>query len=184
MNINQFETLIWVARLGSFRAASRHLKMTQPAVSARIRELERELGVNLFDRTLRAVKLTPKGRELMEYAEQIVSLAALVQQQVGHDQAIAGRVRLGVTSIPARTWLPKLIRTINRSYPGVPVPFIAAVIEIDGGGVVRGTLRTKIPDDPVAEVGGRVRICIEDTGQRDASGRPLYSHVFRPLEAS
>jgi len=73
---------------------------------------------------------------------------------------------------------------INRSYPGVPVPFIAAVIEIDGGGVVRGTLRTKIPDDPVAEVGGRVRICIEDTGQRDASGRPLYSHVFRPLEAS
>jgi DNA-binding transcriptional LysR family regulator len=140
MNINQFETLIWVARLGSFRAASRHLKMTQPAVSARIRELERELGVNLFDRTLRAVKLTPKGRELMEYAEQIVSLAALVQKQVGHDQAIAGRVRLGVTSIPARTWLPRLMRTINRSYPGVVLEILVESSEHLGDELVKGDL--------------------------------------------
>lgn len=73
---------------------------------------------------------------------------------------------------------------INRSYPGVPVPFIAAVIDIDGGGVVRGTLRGDIPADPVAEVGRPVRICIEDSGQRDATGRAFYSQVFHPLEAA
>jgi uncharacterized OB-fold protein len=73
---------------------------------------------------------------------------------------------------------------INRSYPGVAVPFIAAVIDIDGGGVVRGTLRGAIPTDPVAEVGKPVRICIDHTGQRDPSGRPFYSHVFRPVEVS
>lgn len=73
---------------------------------------------------------------------------------------------------------------INRSYPGVPVPFIAAVIDIDGGGVVRGTLRGDIPADPVAEVGRPVRICIEDSGQRDAAGRAFYSQIFRPLEAA
>ena len=72
---------------------------------------------------------------------------------------------------------------INRSYPGVPVPFIAAVVELDGGGVVRGTLRAPVPDDPRIEIGRRVRICIEDTGQRDPAGRPFYSQVFRP-EAS
>jgi uncharacterized OB-fold protein len=73
---------------------------------------------------------------------------------------------------------------INRSYPGVPVPFIAAVIDIDGGGVVRGTLRGDIPADPVAEVGRPVRISIEDSGQRDTAGRAFYSQVFLPLGAA
>lgn len=73
---------------------------------------------------------------------------------------------------------------INRSYPGVPVPFVAAVVNIDGGGVVRGTFHGPISSDPVAEVGRPVRICIEDSGQRDPSGRPYYSHVFRPLEVT
>jgi uncharacterized protein len=73
---------------------------------------------------------------------------------------------------------------INRSYPGVPVPFIAAVIDIDGGGVVRGTLHGAIPPDPVAEVGRPVRISVEDSGQRDALGRAFYAQVFRPLEAA
>jgi len=73
---------------------------------------------------------------------------------------------------------------LSRSYPGVPVPFIAAVVDLDGGGVVRGTLLAEIPADPSVEVGKPVRICIEDTGQRDPSGRPFYSHVFRPLEAA
>jgi uncharacterized protein len=70
---------------------------------------------------------------------------------------------------------------VNRSYPGVPVPFIAAVVEIDGGGVLRGTLLGAIPENPTTEVGRRVRICIEDTGQRDPKGRAFYSHVFRSL---
>lgn len=73
---------------------------------------------------------------------------------------------------------------VNRSYPGVPVPFIAAVVEIDGGGVVRGTLQDVIPENPLADIGKPVRICIEDTGQRDPTGRPFFSHIFRPIGAS
>jgi uncharacterized OB-fold protein len=71
---------------------------------------------------------------------------------------------------------------ITRSYPGIPVPFIAAVIAIDGGGVVRGTLHDAIPTDPVAEIGKPVRISIEDTGQCDPAGRPFYAQTFRPME--
>jgi uncharacterized protein len=82
----------------------------------------------------------------------------------------------------ARTGRIRTCTVINRSYPGVPVPFVAAVIDIDGGGVVRGTLHGPIPDDPVAEVGRPVRISVEDSGQRDALGRPYYAQVFRPQE--
>jgi hypothetical protein len=73
---------------------------------------------------------------------------------------------------------------VSRSYPGVPVPFVAAVVQIDGGGVVRGTFHDEIPGNPGTEVGRAVRICIEDTGQRDPAGRPFYSHIFRTVKAS
>lgn len=124
MNFRQFETLYWIAHLGSFRAASRHLKMTQPTVSARVRELERELGVELFDRSAHSARLTAKGRELLPYAEQIVAMALQIQQHVSQRDAIAGKVRLGVTSIPARTWLPRLSRDLKETYPGVELEIV------------------------------------------------------------
>ena len=74
MRLEQIEAFFWVARLGSFHAAARHLRLAQPSVSARMRELERHLGAPLFDRTGRAARLTPKGRELLGYAQQILSL--------------------------------------------------------------------------------------------------------------
>lgn len=82
----------------------------------------------------------------------------------------------------ADTGRVRICSVINRSYPGVPVPFIAAVVEIDGGGILRGTLAAPIPVSPLVEIGRPVRICIEDTGQRDSNGRPFYSHIFRPAE--
>jgi uncharacterized OB-fold protein len=88
------------------------------------------------------------------------------------------RVRL------ADTGRVRTCTVITRSYPGVPVPFIAAVIDIDGGGVVRGTLQGPIPANPVELIGTPVHIRIEDTGQRDASGRAFFSHNFHPAEFS
>src|SRR6266851_3601998 len=73
---------------------------------------------------------------------------------------------------------------VSRSYPGVAVPFVAAVVQIDGGGVVRGTLRDAITESPGPKIGTPVRIYIEDTGQRDPGGRPFFSHVFRPVKSS
>jgi len=84
----------------------------------------------------------------------------------------------------ANTGRIRTCSVVSRSYPGVPVPFVAAVVQIDGGGVVRGTLRDTMTEIPGPEIGSPVRIFIEDTGQRDPNGRPLYSHVFRPVKAS
>jgi len=149
MNFKQFETLYWIARLGGFRAASRHLKMTQPAVSARVRELERELGVELIDRSVRNARLTAKGRELISYAEQIVSISSEIQQQIGNRESIAGRVRLGVTSVPARTWLPKLVRQIERTYPGIELEFLIDASEHMLGLLLAGDLDVAFLAGPV-----------------------------------
>jgi len=123
MNLKQFEAFYWIARLGSFHAAARHLRVAQPSVSARVRELEKHLGVTLFDRTGRNARLTPQGRELINYAGQMLALAGEVEQRIGSRGALVGRVRIGVTSVPAVTWMPKLLRRIAKAYPGIDLEF-------------------------------------------------------------
>ena len=76
MNIRQLETFYWIAQLGTFSAAAERLHTSQANVSARIRELEEELGLALFDRIGRQVQLTVKARELLGYAERVVNEAA------------------------------------------------------------------------------------------------------------
>jgi DNA-binding transcriptional LysR family regulator len=121
MNFKQYEAYYWISRLGSFHAAARHLKTSQPAISARIRDLERSLGVSLFDRSERGVRLTAKGNELLQYAAQFMALAADIRQRVGTQEALFGRVRFGATNIHALTWLPSLIERVSRSHPGILV---------------------------------------------------------------
>ncbi len=129
MNLKQLEALYWAARLDGFHAAARHLKTTQPGISARIRELERDLGVTLFDRSGRTARLTAKGLELVGYAEQVMQLAAEIRQRVGNRQALTGRVRLGITGVPAATWLPTLVRRLTLAYPGIALEFTVETSE-------------------------------------------------------
>jgi uncharacterized OB-fold protein len=66
-----------------------------------------------------------------------------------------------------------------RSFPGVNTPFVAAVVDLDGGGSLRGTLRDVAPDPACLPAGLRVDIVFADTGQKDDDGRTLICHHFR-----
>lgn len=149
MNFRQFEALYWIARLGSFHAAARHLKTSQPAISARIREMEQLLGVTLFDRSERKVRPTPKGHEMLRYAAQMMAIAAEIQQRVGTREALTGRVRLGVPSISALTWLPSLLDRVTRTYPGLIVEFTVDSSEILDEQMRNGLLDVAVLAGPV-----------------------------------
>ena len=150
MNFRQFEALYWIARLGSFHAAARHLRTSQPAISARIREMERQLGVTLFDRSGRKVRPTPKGHEMLRYAAQVMAIAAEIQQRVGTREALTRRVRLGVPGIAALTWLPHLLERVARTYPGLVVEFTGDSSEILVEQMQRGLLDVAVLAAPVA----------------------------------
>src|SRR4051794_32461149 len=96
LNLRQVETFYWVVKLGSFQAAADHLHTTQPGVSARVRQLERTLGVDLFDRSARSARLTARGRDLVEYATSLLVLSREIKQRVADKAALTGLVRLGV----------------------------------------------------------------------------------------
>ncbi|HET6469550.1 MAG TPA: LysR family transcriptional regulator [Geminicoccaceae bacterium] len=151
MNLKQLEAFYWIVRLGNFHAAARHLRVTQPSVSARVQELERHLGVALFDRAARAARLTPKGRELVAYAGQILSLAGEVEQRIGSRDALIGRVRFGVTSIPAVTWMPRVMHRLAKAYPGIDAEFVVDTSEHMRAQLVRGELDVAFLAGPLPE---------------------------------
>ena len=68
---------------------------------------------------------------------------------------------------------------IHRSYPGIAVPFFAAVVDLDGGGTVRGTLDGVDPSSAMP-VGLRVKMVFGDCGQIDRQGRALIAYRFIP----
>src|SRR5690606_1236071 len=123
-DLRNLETFVWVAHLGGFRAAAEKLNTTQPAVSQRIALLEAELGVRLFDREPRRVVLTPKGNELLLYAERMIQLHADLLQAAREKKAMRGTVRLGVAETIVHTWLAQLIERMHAEYP-------ALTLEID-----------------------------------------------------
>ena len=74
MNLQHLRYFLAVARTGGFTQAAREMHVTQPTVSSGVSELERSLGVKLFNRDSRHVALTTDGRLLMSYAIQVEDL--------------------------------------------------------------------------------------------------------------
>lgn len=119
MNLRFLETFVWVARLKSFSLTAEKLHSTQAAVSHRIAALEKELGVRLFERDTREVRLTPQGADALDHAERIVRLTAEFRQRLSDPKVLRGTVRIGVIGSITYSWLPALIDRVSHAYPGV-----------------------------------------------------------------
>lgn len=79
MTLNQLIYVITVADCGSMNEAARSLFISQPSLSAAIKELEAETGITIFNRSNRGVIVTPQGMEFMVYARQVVEQYRLVE---------------------------------------------------------------------------------------------------------
>lgn len=123
MNIRQLETFYWIARLGTFSAAAERLNTSQANVSARIRELEEELGVALFDRIGRQVQLTLKARELLVHAERVVAEAAQLKLAARKPDMVQGVIKIGLGEAIATRCLVAIISELKRCYPEMGVEF-------------------------------------------------------------
>ncbi len=126
VDFKSLETFLWVVTLGSFRAAGEKLNTTQPAISQRIAQLEREVGVKLLNRDHRVASPTPSGRQLMVCAEKLIGLRSEMMAEVSDRSAMRGVLRLGVAETIVHTWLSRLIKSVNIAYPNLSLE-----IEVD-----------------------------------------------------
>ncbi len=119
--LNQIEAFYWVARLGSFHAAACHLNLTQPTISARIRGFEEALGLRLFERAGRGVRVSTKGALLLPQAARIATLAEELSTGHGLTEPLRGRLRLGAPDSVALTCLPDLLAFLKDTYAELEV---------------------------------------------------------------
>ena len=138
MNLQQLETFHWVVTLGSFTKAAAKLNASQSTVSMRVAELEQELGVQILDRTHRAVRPTSQGRDLLGYAVEIGRLVGELKVNVSQPEAVSGAVRVGVAELIALTWLPDFVSLLNRLYPRVEID-----LEVGLTGDLYGKIRAR-----------------------------------------
>jgi DNA-binding transcriptional LysR family regulator len=125
-SFRRLEAFYWVARLGSFHAAARHLNLTQPTVSLRIRDLERELGMTVFDRSSYRPRLLPHAARILRNTEQILSLTDEIEKQSQGVEQLFGLLRIGAADSFALTCLPDLLKAIERQYPALNVEVCVA----------------------------------------------------------
>lgn len=81
MNINQLKYVLQIASSSSMREASTKLYVSQPALSASIRELEEELGILIFERTNKGISLTAEGRDFLVYAKKAVGQYEILEDR-------------------------------------------------------------------------------------------------------
>lgn len=120
MDLRKLEIFSSVARCGSFSAAAAQLPMAQPAVSIAIRKLEEELGLTLFDRGGRRIKLTAEGHKLLTRAESILQQVADLQSSAGSmHQLLQGELSIACPSMLATYFLPDLLSGFLNEHPGL-----------------------------------------------------------------
>src|ERR1700730_4922147 len=113
-----------VADLGSFRGAARALSIRQSALSRRVRALEDELGIALFERSPAGVKVTNVGARFLQQARDALDQlgqASRIAESAG--QGASGELRIGIRSSIAAGFLRELIQTYSGRHPDVEIHF-------------------------------------------------------------
>lgn len=117
MDLKRLEYFCSVAARGSISKAAKELHISQPPLSARIRELEEELGVKLIHRCRNVWQLTPEGEEFYEKAQFVLSyVKGMAEETRKNSSKIAGMVRIGVCQ-PCLPYLEPLLPQLIRDCP-------------------------------------------------------------------
>jgi DNA-binding transcriptional LysR family regulator len=122
VSLHQLSVFRAVARHQSFTRAAEELQISQPAVSAHVRELERLYGVELFEQIGRRVRLTEAGNVLAEYAARLLALVEESRRALDELKGLeSGHLALGASTIPGAYFLPEVLGRFKERHPGVEV---------------------------------------------------------------
>ena len=132
MELRHLRYFIAVAEEGGFVRAARRLHVAQPALSRQIRDLERDVGVELVDRDLRSSRLTPAGEAVLHEAKAILGeVNHAIERAQGARRGLAGRCAICTGRLP--TWngiVAGLLTAVRHDYPMVEVDVSEAVTQV------------------------------------------------------
>lgn len=129
MDFKNLNTFIQVIELGSFTRAGEKLGYSQPTVSFQIRQLEEELGVQLFDRINHSISLTSQGKEVLTFAYEICQKVSDIEEHLKNNQEVRGTVRIGMADSMCSWLLDGQFATLRRQFPGIKLQIMTASTE-------------------------------------------------------
>ena len=159
MEMRHLYTLVTVAEADSFADAAELLFITPAAVSQQIRQLEEELDLQLFDRSLRPPRLNTNGEALLERARKLVEQFDDFKSTAAESN-IRGRLSIGSVNGITPTLLPETLRALRRRYPEVRVRIEEGASQILVRRVMRKELDAAIVSDVTELPGSMERIPI------------------------
>ncbi|QFY61436.1 LysR family transcriptional regulator [Rhizobium grahamii] len=128
--LRQIQYFVAVAEQGSVTRAAQNLSISQSSVTEALKELETDLGVELFDRHPRGLTITHNGHQFLRHATKILASVSDARTSFsGKQNELSGKLNIGVTSLVAGYVLSDLLARYRRACPGVEV----SAIEDNGG---------------------------------------------------
>ncbi|OIJ13828.1 hypothetical protein BKP35_08610 [Anaerobacillus arseniciselenatis] len=134
MDLHQLKTFYYVANLLNFSKAAEKVSLSQPAVSRQIESLEKYFGLDLFYRIGKKIELTDAGRRLLQYTEQILSVAEQTEKAMNSLKNLdEGEIVIGAGTTVGNYVLSPLILEFNKRYPNIETKLViektSAIIE-------------------------------------------------------
>ncbi|MFS2177735.1 LysR family transcriptional regulator [Rhizobium pisi] len=128
--LRQIQYFVAVAEQGSVTRAAQNLSISQSSVTEALKELETDLGVELFERHPRGLTITHNGHQFLRHATKILASVSDARTSFsGQQSALSGTLNIGVTSLVAGYVLSDLLARYRRACPGIDV----SAIEDNGG---------------------------------------------------
>ena len=138
MDFKQIEAFINVAKFKSFSKAANSSFLSQPAISSHIASLDKELSIQLFDRTSKEVLLTPAGESFLKYAIDILNTRdKAISHLANFNGNISGKLKLAASTTPCNTILPALLRQFHLLYPEVSFD----IVENSSGEIIENIIK-------------------------------------------
>lgn len=120
MTLTQLSYMIAVAEAGNFTVAAEQVFVTQPTLSMQIQKLEDELGVQIFNRTKKPIRLTKVGEQILQQARNILAEAKRMDDIVAQEKGfIGGEFKLGIIPTVMPTLLPMFLNTFVNKHPKI-----------------------------------------------------------------
>lgn len=118
ITLRDIEYLLAVAKFEHFAKAAEACHVSQPALSTQIRKFEERLGVQIFERDNRSVRITEKGREIIAQAQKVAEeIKLLVELSKTQKEPLSGSFRLGAIATVGPYLLPEILAPLRKSYP-------------------------------------------------------------------
>ncbi|RDI47638.1 LysR family transcriptional regulator [Falsibacillus pallidus] len=125
MTFSEYQLLTVLAQEMNMRKAAERLFVSQPALSQRLQNIEKEWGTKIFIRSQKGLSLTPAGELVVKFAKEVIEKEEQVKEEMQSlETHVHGTLKIACASIVGQNWLPKVLKRFVEKYPHAKISLI------------------------------------------------------------